>query len=1023
MGRLKLLIAAFVIFLVSCSKENVADQNQQQIPPREDGEMIEMSFSAALEELDDPKTSIDDAGKVQWETDDAVRVYWSDTGSAVMTALAPGATTTFSTVSVGSADHYYAVYPDSDQNVNVTSGTLDLTIPDAQDGTFASANYIVGRTLSGDNTLYFYYASTVVKFNISRSDITEVTIRSADGSAIAGQVSVDFSAVAGATDTPDFSVIDGSDEVTVAVSGPGTYYAAILPDKDIVGGLLFRARTAEDYLPAAATALNQASVRGKVKNYIVDGGMDSKITTDYYVSASGSGKKNGKSLQNAFDAEAFAAFIDARADDTEASRSQAFKLHGTTIHVDGTVAFSETIDVAFADGAYEKPVEISITGGEFSGGSSVRIFTLGNSVSLNLLAVQFSDGNAAGSNGGVFSLESSEATVNAENCQFSGNTANNGGAIHVSAGIFTATDCSFVGNTAQKSGGSIYAEGSDATVFLNKCKLSANYAGDWGTSINIGSGTSFAANGSVFYGNVSNGSNDASLYLKGNTLLCNSTIIEDVDNQAVVHFSGSAKSSLSNSVIVGRDESDVAVYMEVATHGLVSHGGSLIGRITGVNLSAAQAFTKSISDIYNFKYKQFVNPSWHDESKTFRWENSSICGYRPANVADVMAVVSSFNKDFFSWLGNVDAGAFVKDVLGYSREQSGLRPGAWEGEELMESSSDRLSVGHLWGYYQWTKSSTGVLVMSHRCHINSDGQTENSISAARLALASGADMLEVDPRPTMDGAIVLCHDKSIENFVNNTFIFGCDDVDEMTLSKVQSYQLVNRKYFGKSSRYRFGTGEKIPTLAEFFSGVGSSRKWYLSLDCEKIISENPDTYVSLLHTIADIVNSAGMIEHTLFYIHKAGAEAGEDKLTELRNSFAEWGYPDAAIEFFPYGNSPDTDSNYKWMCNFPQNAYSARVTYSPGASPHNLLHVVKDGAVGVVNMLNVLSSSIPEYGLDSSQLDELLSTQPYCHIIQTDNPAEVVTALSAKGLRVSQYEDEFKSGSGFDGYNTGNYDW
>lgn len=1023
MGRLKLLIAAFVIFLVSCSKENVADQNQQQIPPREDGEMIEMSFSAALEELDDPKTSIDDAGKVQWEAGDAVRLYWSDSGSSVMTAQTPGATTTFSKISVGVADYYYAVYPDSDQEVNIASESLSVTIPDAQDGSFAMANHIVGRTLPGGNTLYFYYASTVVKFNISRPDITEVTIRSADGSAIAGQVSVDFSAVAGATDTPDFSVIDGSDEVTVAVSGPGTYYAAILPDKDIVGGLLFRARTAEDYLPAAATALNQASVRGKVKNYIVDGGMDSKITTDYYVSASGSGKKNGKSLQNAFDAEAFAAFVGSRSDDVDGSRSQAFKLYGTTIHVDGTVAVSKTIDVAFADGAYEKPVGFSITGGKLSGGSSARILKVGNGTALRLSAMQLSDGDAADGNGGALSLESSSAKVDAVNCSFSGNKADNGGAIHVGAGLFTASKCSFTGNTAQQCGGSINAEGSGATVFLNKCKLNGNRSGDWGTAVNIGGATSFAANGSVFYGNVSNGSNDASLYLKGNTLLCNSTIIEDVDNQAVVHFSGSAKSSLSNSVIVGRDESDVAVYMEVATHVLVSHGGSLIGRITGVNLSAAQAFTKSISDIYNFKYKQFVNPSWHDESKTFTWENSSICGYRPANVADVMAVVSGFNKDFFSWLGNVDAGAFVKDVLGYSREQSGLRPGAWEGEELMESSSDRLSVAHLLGYYQWTKSSTGVLVMSHRCHINSDGQTENSISAARLALASGADMLEVDPRPTMDGAIVLCHDKSIENFVNNTFIFGCDDVDEMTLSKVQSYQLVNRKYFGKSSRYRFGTGEKIPTLAEFFSGVGSPRKWYLSLDCEKIISENPDTYVSILHTIADIVYSAGMIEHTLFYIHKAGAEAGEDKLTELRNSFAEWGYPDAAIEFFPYGNSPDTDSNYKWMCNFPQNAYSARVTYSPGASPHNLLHVVKDGAVGVVNMLNVLSSSIPEYGLDSSQLDELLSTQPYCHIIQTDNPAEVVTALSAKGLRVSQYEDEFKSGSGFDGYNTGNYDW
>ena len=103
--------------------------------------------------------------------------------------------------------------------------------------------------------------------------------------------------------------------------------------------------------------------------------------------------------------------------------------------------------------------------------------------------------------------------------------------------------------------------------------------------------------------------------------------------------------------------------------------------------------------------------------------------------------------------------------------------------------------------------------------------------------------------------------------------------------------------------------------------------------------------------------------------------------------------------------------------------YSARVTYSPGASPHNLLHVVKDGAVGVVNMLSVLNSNIPEYGIDSSQLDELLANFPYCHIIQTDSPAELVTALSAKGLRISRYEDDLNAGSAFDGYDTGNYDW
>lgn len=1023
MGRLKLLIAAFVIFLVSCGKENVADQNQQQIPPREDGEMIEMSFSAALEELDDPKTSIDDAGKVQWEAGDAVRLYWSDSGSSVMTAQTPGATTTFSKISVGVADYYYAVYPDSDQEVNIASESLSVTIPDAQDGSFAMANHIVGRTLPGGNTLYFYYASTVVKFNISRPDITEVTIRSADGSAIAGQVSIDFSTIAEASDIPVFSVSDFSDEITVSVSGPGTYYAAILPGKDIAGGMLFRARTAEDYLPAAATSLNQTSIRGKVKNYIVDGGMDSKITTDYYVSASGSGKKNGKSVQNAFDAESFAAFVGSRSDDVDGSRSQAFKLYGTTIHVDGTVAVSKTIDVAFADGAYEKPVGFSITGGKLSGGSSARILKVGNGTALRLSAMQLSDGDAADGNGGALSLESSSAKVDAVNCSFSGNKADNGGAIHVGAGLFTASKCSFTGNTAQQCGGSINAEGSGATVFLNKCKLNGNRSGDWGTAVNIGGATSFAANGSVFSGNEADGSNDASLYLKGNAVLSNCTIVEDVENSAVVQLSGSAGSSLSNSIVVGKDESDVSVHMDGATHRLVSYGGSMVGRISGSDLSAAQAFTKNISDIYNFKYKEFVNPSWDAAGMVFSWDNNSICGYRPAKTGDIMAVVSAVKNDFCTWLGEVDADAFLKDISGYSRSQNGIRPGAWEGEDSMESSSDRLSVGHLMGYYQWTRSSSGVLVMSHRCHVNSDGQTENSISAARLALASGADMLEVDPRPTMDGAIVLCHDKSIENFVNNTFIFGCDDVDEMTLSKVQSYQLVNRKYFGKSSRYRFGTGEKIPTLAEFFSGVGSPRRWYASLDCEKIISENPSTYKDILHTIADIVYSAGMIKHTFFYIHKAGAAAGEDKLTELRNAFAEWGYPDAAIEFYPYGNSPDTDSNYKWLTDFPYNVYSARVTYSPGASPHNLLHVVKDGAVGVVNMLSVLNSNIPEYGIDSSQLDELLANFPYCHIIQTDSPAELVTALSAKGLRISRYEDDLNAGSAFDGYDTGNYDW
>ena len=79
--------------------------------------------------------------------------------------------------------------------------------------------------------------------------------------------------------------------------------------------------------------------------------------------------------------------------------------------------------------------------------------------------------------------------------------------------------------------------------------------------------------------------------------------------------------------------------------------------------------------------------------------------------------------------------------------------------------------------------------------------------------------------------------------------------------------------------------------------------------------------------------------------------------------------------------------------------------------------------IGSVNMLNTLVSSIPEYSLDASQLDELLSGFPYCHIIHTDTPSELITALAAKGMRVSRYEDEVGVSSGFDGYTPGNYNW
>lgn len=1093
MKRIKYVLMLASLLLLSCEKEweevvdnDIQDTTEEQVPGQEENgnpqgtEGLTLSFQAQMSEADlVSKTSIDEAGKVEWEPGDAVRIWWSDDDYATTTALDSGERTTFSDVVVGSAANYYAVYPDSDQTLTTSSSKIKVDIPSEQDGSFASANYIVGRTLSGGTTFYCYYACSIIKFNIVRSDITEVTIRSADGSAISGSVTADFSSVLSEEDTPAFSTFDTSDELTVAISGAGTYYAAILPGKSIAGGLLFRAKTS-DYLPAAATGLNQASVRGKLKNYTVSGGMDSKVVTDWYVSASGAGSKNGKSAANAFDEEAFRNFIGSRASDAEASRSQAFRLYGSTIHVSGTVPVSKLITVSFADGAYEKQVAFTLDGGTLSGGDSNSILSVGRLAGVTLSDMTLSGGNAGSEEGGALRINSASASVDATNCTFSGNAALEGGAVYISSGTLTATGSTFSGNNATNTynyhgggaiktggasavaelhnctftsnttsggggavcsragaihatkctfsdnsagafGGALNAEGSDAVIYISKCKLSGNSSGSWGSSVAIGDNASFAANGSIFYGNSCSGSNDAGLFLKGNTLLTGNTIIENVSSKAALHLAGTASSRLASNIIIGKDEADMAVYMDGTTHAAYSYGGNFFGRISGASLSACQAFNKDISDIYNWKYSEFSGASWNPSTLVFSWTNGSVYGYYPAKQAVVNTAVSIYGGGFSAWATGIDAYAFTKDISGHAKTQTGLRPGAWEGSNnAMSSSSKKLSIGHLLAYYQWGTSSTGVLVMAHRCHINSQDQTENSISAGRQALAAGADILEVDPRPTSDGKYVLCHDKKIEDYVNTTS--SLDKVSEMKLSKIQTYQLVNRRYFGSSSRFLRGTGETIPTLAEFLAGMPSVRSYYINIDLGKIISEN-DSYLSYIHDIADIVNAAGMMEHAMFYVDKLNAENGQDNLTSLRNSFASWGYPHACIYSYPYGSSSASSANYKWAVSFPQDVYAVQATYSPGASPHNLIYTVQDGMVGSVNMLNTLVSTIPEYSLDSSQLDELLSGLPYCHIIQTDTPAELVTALAAKGLRVSRYEDELDMGSGFDGYTPGNYNW
>lgn len=80
---------------------------------------------------------------------------------------------------------------------------------------------------------------------------------------------------------------------------------------------------------------------------------------------------------------------------------------------------------------------------------------------------------------------------------------------------------------------------------------------------------------------------------------------------------------------------------------------------------------------------------------------------------------------------------------------------------------------------------------------------ENTLSGIRAAIALGADLVEMDVRPTSDGHLVLMHDDTVERTT-----LGTGAVADMTLAEVQALALDVARFDGD-----FGC-DRVPTFAE-----------------------------------------------------------------------------------------------------------------------------------------------------------------------------------------------------------------
>ena len=201
-----------------------------------------------------------------------------------------------------------------------------------------------------------------------------------------------------------------------------------------------------------------------------------------------------------------------------------------------TIRFGTTGTITLTTGELlvDKSVTISGPGAAsltVDGNLAGRVFHVSSGVTATIAGLTITNGNAQPSTGG--GIYNDHATLAVDNCTVSGNYAGyGGGGVHNSSGTLTVTNSTFSGNSANYlfgvgSGGGIFTEGYDgnATLTVTNSTFSGNYARLVGGGICndvFGSATLTVSN-STFSGNLAE--SGGSGIFNGGSMTIGSTIL------------------------------------------------------------------------------------------------------------------------------------------------------------------------------------------------------------------------------------------------------------------------------------------------------------------------------------------------------------------------------------------------------------------------------------------------------------------------------------------------------------------
>lgn len=484
MNRFFTILSMAAVVFAACDKEN--ETPCQKIDP---AELVEVTFdvsaktnqSAEVQNVS-TKTEIKEDGTVLWSVGDKVSVFYEvngETGSSESEALtaenikADGSAsitvkvpTAFTLAQFEGTRSLTAVYP-FDASAAYVDGKINVSAPEVQDGTFAHASLSVAEW-TGSNSLVFENQCGLLRIEAEDAAVSKITLKSAD-----------------------------ADIVTLNVSGPGTYYAAVAPST-LEGFSVVLTDAEGEELAKKVSAKSLVVEKGHVLPLGKVVGFDDR----FYVSAEAKGRKDGSNWDNA------AGLTELKGLLAKGAVMNVYMSAGTYSVTDALVSEADGADFsvyggypAGAKGASLKARDAKANATIFDGGGKSQIW-LTKKGNVLFDGLTFQNGFSAKDNGGALVFNGTGVTGNVVDCVFEGNKVTDGtngtqylsgGAIHVFEAKVTVENSSFSKNYG-RNGGSLFTNNAKAELTLKGCTFTEDYALNTGGSINNSNGTQMIEN-------------------------------------------------------------------------------------------------------------------------------------------------------------------------------------------------------------------------------------------------------------------------------------------------------------------------------------------------------------------------------------------------------------------------------------------------------------------------------------------------------------------------------------------------